>query len=368
MSLADARAAAGIFDPQQLRLARQLRRLTRAALAEKVKVSPAAVGQWESGDARPKAQTLLEISRTLAFPVAFFATTGRTMPPLDTEHSFFRSLRKSRQADRDAAMAHAALVAALTEVIERHARLPALDIPDHPIALDATENEVEAIAARVREHWQLGDDPIEHMVRELERHGAIAVRLELADEVDAFSWPAPQRPVVILGSDKGDRARSRFDAAHELGHLVLHRDHPEPANRHLEKQAHRFAGAFLLPAERLTAEWPEGRVDWRDLMRLKQRWQVSLAALLYRARDLSLLSPTAYESAVKYMSRMGWRRSEPGDIGRPERPRLLRRAVEILEERGVTRENLAAEAHIPIEEVARYLTVPGTPGRVAVEL
>jgi len=76
--------------------------------------------------------------------------------------------------------------------------------------------------------------------------------------VDAFSRPTPERRVVILGSDKGDKARPRFDAAQELGHLVLHRDHPEPGNRALEKQAHRFAGAFLLPADQVAAEWPEG--------------------------------------------------------------------------------------------------------------
>jgi Zn-dependent peptidase ImmA (M78 family) len=228
-------------------------------------------------------------------------------------------------------MAHAALIAELVEVIERHAKLPTFDIPQHPLDLDASTEDIDAIAAHVRAHWQLNDAPIADVVLEIERHGAVTVRLGLADEgIDAFSWPEPERRIIILGTDKDDKARSRFDAAHEFGHLVMHRDHPKPADRGLEKQAHRFASAFLLPAHQLEAEWREGRLSWRDLMGLKQRWQISLAALLYRAREEQLISPTTYESAIKYMSRAGWRKVEPGDLGPPERPRLLRRAVRAL--------------------------------------
>jgi Zn-dependent peptidase ImmA (M78 family)/DNA-binding XRE family transcriptional regulator len=369
VSLADARAAASIFDPQRLRVARQLRKLTRVALAENVKVSAAAVGQWEAGDARPKPQTLLQVSDVLRFPVAYFATSGRSLPNFDTECSFFRSLRKSTQIDRDAAMAHAALIAELVEVIERHAKLPALEIPEHPVEVDASTETIDGIANKVRVLWELDDEPITDVVRELELHGAVAARLELADEgIDAFSWPGPERPIVILDTGKNDKARSRFDSAHELGHLVMHRSHPRSADPELEKQAHRFASAFLVPADQLKAEWPEGRLNWRELMSLKQRWQISLAALLYRARDEQLIATTTYESAIKYMSRAGWRKAEPGNLGPPERPRLLRRAVQALEQTGMNVEDLSDEAHIPLSEVRQYLTVPGSHARVAVDL
>ncbi|MEJ7785700.1 MAG: XRE family transcriptional regulator [Solirubrobacteraceae bacterium] len=365
MSLPDARSAASIFDPQRLRVARQLRKLTRAALAREVGVSPAAVGHWEAGEIRPRAQTLLDVSNALSFPVAYFATSGKTISNLDSDCTFFRSLRKSRQVDRDAAMAHAALIAELVTVIERHARLPAMSIPSYPIEDD---DEIDTIAARLRSEWGLDDEPIDDVVREIERHGAVAASLELAREVDAFSWPGMDRPIVILGLDKGDRARSRFDAAHELGHLVMHRHHPQPGDRDLERQAHRFASVFLLPSHQLVAEWPATRLNWRELMGLKQRWQVSMAALLYRAREDELISSTTYESAVKYMSRAGWRKAEPGDLGPPERPRLLRRAGKALLESGLTIDDLADEAHIPAEIVRMYLQPPGTPRRISVDV
>jgi hypothetical protein len=74
-----------------------------------------------------------------------------------------------------------------------------------------------------------------------------------------------------------------------------------------------------------------------------------------------------YESAVKYMSRAGWRKLEPGDLGPPERPRLLRRAVQALEANDISMDSLADLAHIPVQEVHTYLTVPGSSARVSVE-
>jgi Zn-dependent peptidase ImmA (M78 family)/transcriptional regulator with XRE-family HTH domain len=368
VSPSDARSVASIFDPQRLRIARQLRKITRTRLAQELDVSAAAVGQWEAGATRPKPQTLVQIARTLRFPIEYFAASGRPLPDFDTESSFFRSLRKSSQIDREAAMAHAALLADLTEVIEQRARLPVLDIPEHLADESCSGPQIDEIARRVRASWDLKDEPIGDMVRLLEVHGAIVVRLELADQgIDAFSWLGPDRPFVILDTGKGNRARSRFDAAHELGHLVMHRERAKAADRDLEKQAHRFASAFLLPARQLEAEWPTGRLNWRELLKLKQRWQVSLAALLYRARDIELISPATYESAVKYMSRAGWRKLEPGDLGPPERPRLLRRAVQALEANDISMDSLADLAHIPVQEVRTYLTVPGSSARVSVE-
>ena len=165
--------------------------------------------------------------------------------------------------------------------------------------------------------------PIVDVVELLESHGVIAIRLPLnSADVDAFSLPFPDHPVVVLGSDKGDRARSRFDAAHELGHLVMHGEHiwglPE-----VEKQAHIFAAAFLMPSGEIQSELPD-RGDWPVLFPLKQEWQVSLAALLMRAKTLAVLSESNYLAAVKTASARGWRRLEPSPLGAPEQPTQLR--------------------------------------------
>ena len=169
--------------------------------------------------------------------------------------------------------------------------------------------------------------PVPNVVRVLEEHGVVVIRLALdSSDIDAFSVAFAHRPVVVLASNKSDRARSRFDAAHELGHLVLHGSEiwgtPD-----VEKQAHRFASALLMPRDPICSEMPN-RVDWPTLFQLKRRWQVSLAALLMRARTLGRLSESEYLGAIKTASARGWRRVEPIPLGPPEEPQLLRAVLE----------------------------------------
>lgn len=368
MSGIDAKAAADLFDPNRLRLARQLKRLKRVDLARLGGVSPAAISQYESGKSRPRPATLAELAMHLGMPVGFFASTGRPVPSLDTGQGFFRSLRRTTQLDRDAALAQAAVLADVVAVVEQRVVLPELDLPQDLAVQPATSlDEIEGIAATVRQRWELGDRPVKNVVRLLERHGVVVARLSLANDADAFSWPVPSRPLVILGTEKGDRARSRLDAAHELGHLVMHFSDPEPANPIMERQAFRFGASFLMPAEPFSEEFGGPRVDWNHLLQLKVRWEVSLAAILYRARDLHLLTPAGYEAAMKQMSRRGWRVHEPGDIGRPERPALLRKAFELLDESGTSIEEVADAVELPVESVLSLID-SGQPRRPRVML
>jgi Zn-dependent peptidase ImmA (M78 family)/DNA-binding XRE family transcriptional regulator len=367
---ADAQTAAALFDPQRLRLARQLSGLRRLELAELVGVSAAAISQFENGVTRPRPATLAELALRLNLPVAFFQSNGRPPISLSTDQTFFRSLRRTTQRDRERAAAHAALLAEVTQLVEERVVLPESDVPtDLGMSPNAPLEEVEHVAEVVRARWDLGEEPIANTVRLLERHGVMVARLPLlTKDVDAFSWALEPRPIVVLGSDKGVRERSRIDAAHELGHLVLHHADPEPGNALLERQAQAFAAALLVPASALREEWPrEPRIDWHRLLQLKARWGMSFAALLYRARDLRLISPKAYETAMKYMSRRGWRVREPGPPSRPEEPRLLREAFRLLDESGVDLSALLERHRLPHEDrLAQLLGLQtDTPVRVA---
>jgi len=148
-----------------------------------------------------------------------------------------------------------------------------------------------------------------------------------------------------------DKARSRFDAAHELGHLVMHGDQiwglPE-----IEKQAHAFAAAFLVPEADIKKELPD-TVDWQALFQLKQRWQVSLAALLMRAKTLGCMSPATYLTAVKAVSARGWRRVEPVPLGAPEQPQHLLSFIN-------SPDSAPAAAHLPKHLVEAIATATAT--------
>ena len=344
----DAHSAAALFAPTRLTQARQMLAITRAELARRAGVSAAAISQYESGTMRPRPTTIAQLALVLNVPLEFL-TESRERTPLPTvDTSFFRSLRRTTQRDRERATAYAGLLAQLVAELERRVTLPEFR-PITDLALDPDDDPeaAEAAAVSVRARWQLDEEPVAHAVRLIERRGIIVTRLPLSSSnVDAFSWASGPRPLVLLGDEKRNFERSRFDTCHELAHILLHAADPEPANLRMERQAHCFAGALLIPAQALADEWPRGRWDWSQLVRIKETWGISIAAQLIRARDLKLITPAAYESKMKYMSRMGWRRREPGPQRHPEKPDLVNQAIGLLEQSGTTLEMVAEEGNL----------------------
>jgi len=107
-----------------------------------------------------------------------------------------------------------------------------------------------------------------------------------------------------------------------------------------------FPAELLLPAERIRDELP-ARADWPALAALRERWGVSMAALLFRARNLGVLREPAYRNAVRAMAARGWNRREPGPVVPPEQPSLLPRAVALLAEAGLPLPALAERCRVP---------------------
>lgn len=358
--LRDAARVAPLVSPDRLVLARDLRALTQQGLVDRTggRFTTAALSQLEKGRTRPTAATLAAIVEATNVPVDFFVARPNDAAP----DGFFRSLRSTSARERKRQLASARLLHDFITAIEEHVRLPELNVPTWEPGLDRSDQErlvaAEQAAEHVREAWGLGAGPIPNVIRELERHGIVVVRAStFKHEVDAFSVNFPGRPVAVLGLDKAVTARSRFDAAHELGHLVLHSD-LEPGPKEIEKQAHEFASAFLMPRSGIEHLLP-ATADWRRLSALKIEWRVSISALLMRARALGVMSPSRYTNAMKVMSARGWRRQEPGDdrLGALEVPVLLGLAARRLADAKVTLADLCQEAALPIDEIERLLEV-----------
>jgi Zn-dependent peptidase ImmA (M78 family)/transcriptional regulator with XRE-family HTH domain len=342
------RLATALFDGDRLRQARLYRGWRKVDLARELGLTPAAVGQYEGGRARPSPAVLASLALRAGFAPEFFER-GRGRAHVAEGQAHFRSLRTTSKLARDRMLVRLELLAEVLEHVERHVRLPAVAVPSVDVEDEHDLEGAERAAAAVRSEWGLGQGPIDNVVRLLEGRGVIVIRPEVeSDEVDAFSTWAGRRPLVVLASDKDDCARSRFDAAHELGHLVMHHD-AEPGRKPVENQAQRFAAAFLMPANVIIKELPS-RMSWPVYFDLKQRWRVSLQALLYRARILGALSPDAYQRAQAYLSRQWGRGREPIDLGRPEQPVVLERALGLMHtELGITMTDVAAEALLPAD-------------------
>ncbi|ESZ99765.1 ImmA/IrrE family metallo-endopeptidase [Frankia sp. B2] len=349
---------AALFDRTRLRMARELRGLTQVQLARDAgSVTAASVSQFENGHTRPAASTLGRLAVALRVPPSFFAAPTRP-PAHEQADGFFRSLRSTSPRDRQQALAYVHLARELTLELDKHVALPDLDLPrvifDEERPPDSAD--IEQTAAHVRHHWGVARGPVQNVVRLLEANGIVVVRFRVSiEKVDAFCVDFPDRPVVALGSDKGLRDRSRFDAAHELGHLVLHGATGPTGEKATERQAHEFAAAFLMPADDIKSELPDS-LDWPAFMRLKTKWHVSLAALLVRAKTLGVMNEHTYAQGWKTLSARGWRRVEPGPLGNPEAPVLLQRALELMDTTGVSFAEFINRSGLPESDVRILLS------------
>jgi len=345
---------AGSFDPTRLTLARWAAEMSKKELAGRVGVSPASITQYEAGRTVPSQPIAARLALACGVSATYLQQSTQRRRPDFSTRSFFRSLRSTSQRERDRADALAEHVLDLVEVIERGVNLPAVDIPHLPPE-GGGRGEIEEIAAEVRNQWEIPHGPIAHVVRLLEAHGIVVARLKSdGRKLDAFSRWFGDRPLIVLWSDKSDKARSRFDAAHELGHLVMHSD-AEPLSPEQERQAHMFASAFHMPTPEVAADLirnPPTLSDWPEVLRRRAHWGVSAKALLYRSRETGALRETGFRRAMQNYNRHNLRERDGSALGDPETPALLARAAQTL---GASAEDLAASSSLSPTFIADVL-------------
>ena len=342
------------FDGERLSLARRLARKPRTTLAQEVGVSAAAITQFERRQAKPTRAVAAQLALALGTPLEFFQE-GLRVPRIPVESAHFRSLRSTPALSRDRALAFAELGAAVVSVFEAYLDFPALSFSTHLVDGTVNSARIAEIARETRREMNIGVGPVPHVVRALEAAGVIVLTMPTyidSREVDAFSTDTGGRPLVLLSPGKSDRARSRFDAAHELGHLVMHPD-VEPGSKIVEEQAQTFASQFLAPDDELVSDLPP-RLDWNRLLEAKAKWKISLRALAFRAHRLGVWSDATYTRANKQLSYEG--NPERGELGPREQPVAVGKAMQILAEAGYSADYLAASSRLPIaslDEIVR---------------
>ncbi|MEW2498240.1 XRE family transcriptional regulator [Streptomyces nodosus] len=362
------RAVTDAFDPARLTQARRLAGLTKKDVAEHLGVTPAAVGQYETGVSRPRPDLVPQMAKVLEVPTEFFIA-GRPSQRLDSSMAHFRSLRSTPKAQRERALAFAEQVWELTYALERRVQLPPVDLPGfaggevHPGV--ALPSEPTAAAQELRREWGLGDGPVTHLVRRMEAHGIVVVLPAEADAaaatVDAFSSRSARPLVVLTRNRANDVYRHRFTAAHELGHLVLHGDATGDSRQ--EREADAFAAEFLTPQASILPLLPH-RMDLGHLAGLRRTWGVSVHSLVYRCRELGLISDA---TASRTYQRLRALDGQPGFAPEPvsgypgEQPVLLSQAFDLaVQETGLGVRELAQELAWPLARVRELLGMPDT--------
>lgn len=325
------------FVGDRLRQARLAANFTATELADRVEVSRQMISAAEKGKALG-ADNLDQVAVALGVPVEYFFQPLPEDMGVAISAINYRSLKKTPEFQKDRAnsaleWAHEVVVRFRELLQMPPVNLPSLNEKD-PEELSFAE--IEDAARQLRRHFNLGHGPIDRLMLLLENHGVVVGTVDLSDDMDGVSAWYDDGPVVLVKSGS-PAVRTRFDVAHELGHLVLHRhlssEDVDDKSRHdlMELQAHYFAGAFLLPEEGFVPE--AVRVDLDYLVTLKRRWKVSLQAMVIRLEKLEILSKDQVGRFYQNMSRRNWRKKEPLDEELPrERPVLLERAAQFLSE------------------------------------
>lgn len=352
------------FNPDRLTLARRRRGLTKKALAELTGIADRTITAYEGAERSPSDEALGTLSAALRFPKAFFEKGP--FQRVSEDGVSFRAVTKLAASERDRGLAAAELAFELSEWLEARFELPAPAVPD----LRHHSRSPEAAADALRGHWKMGDKPIPNLIPLLERKGVRVFSLfEDTRDLDAFSLWNRSTPFIFLNTVKSSE-RSRFDAAHELGHLVMHA-HGAPSGRVAEQQADAFASAFLMPRTSVLAHATR-HATVPSLVRLKETWGVSVAALAYRLNDVGLLSDWRYRQVCITLHKEGYDTSEPESMPR-ERSRALEKVFADLRQEGLSKRDIARDLSWPVNELRALVfqlvmdTVDGNGGEPSVD-
>ena len=322
--------------------AREARGLTAVSLAELIDVKSANISNYEHGRQSPGPDVMARLVSVLNQPLAFFL---RPMP-VQSEDIWWRAMSAATKGARARAQARHSWLREIVSYLSDYVDFPTVNIPDFNLPDDVqriTTGMIEEIATECRRFWNLGYGPVADIVLLMENNGIIVSRGELeAESLDAYSQRLrdSEHPFVFLGSDKASAARSRHDASHELGHLILHQNVDAKSIRNrilfklIEDQAHRFAAAFNLPAKGFSEQLWAPTLD--AFLALKPHWKVAIAAMIMRCEQLGIITEQQARRLWINMSRRGWRKHEPLDERlTAEHPRLLRRSFELLVNEGI---------------------------------
>ena len=341
----------------RLKLARAKAGLSLRGLADAMggKVTAQAIGKYERGESVPSSGVLLALAKALGVSLNYLLDTqGVELTGVE-----FRT--KASTTARDRALVETEVL----EWIERYLQIEMILELDSahwkcPLAPRRLRDvsEAEKLAEDVREKWKLGLDPIPNMTELLEEKGLKVLTRSLPERVSGFTCMVqrpgarPALPVIVV-NDQFSLERRRLTLAHELAHRVI--DTNSLADRHEEKAATLFAGAFLMPRAHLRNEVGKHRsaLGYRELIDLKRLYRVSGAALLIRLRQIEVISEPVLVYAFQTIAR-NWRTQELDELEAPKERGSRERALRF--ERLCYR--ALAEGMISLTKAAELLRLP----------
>lgn len=327
-----------VIVPTRIREARESRGLSMAELSELIGVTSQAISQYEKGITTPSIFVLKKMAECLNFSVAFFYKNKNNLR-CSNSAVYFRAMASTSKKLKSAYAYRVEWANDIYDYLKQYIDFNPVNIPDISEYLSGEQIEledIEKVANIVRRYWQIGRGPIDNLIDLLEDNGVVVCNTKFANrKIDAFSQWYDGTPYIFLGNNKISAVRARFDIAHELGHLLLHpfltqdEVYQKSVLDRIELEANYFASALLMPSDTIAPEIIHNSIEY--LCILKEKWKVSIAALIMRAKQLEIFSENQSSYLYRTMSAKNIRVQEPlDDVIEKETPKLLSQAIDLL--------------------------------------
>lgn len=335
--------------PSRITEAREARSMSMGELGDHIGITRQSISKYEQGIIIPSFEVLNNMAKCLEMPIDFFYKNDYNVRA-NASAMFFRSnvnvSKKVKNACKYQVKWANEIINYLAQYIEFiRCEVPTIDTDYEILSLE----DIEDLALQIREKWNLGDQPINDVIGILESRGIIIGQFTENAHcsfrgVTAFSAWANGVPYILYNSEQKSAVRITFSILHELGHLILHNSISEQdaIKRDVidlaDKQADRFAAAFLLPATSFPKDIRGTSIDF--LVMLKHKWRAAISTMLKRCEDLELLSEYQIAYLKRQMTiRKYWRKEPLDDELTVEPSELIKDAIYLLIENRIITEN-----------------------------
>lgn len=354
---------------KRLKLARAAAGLSLRDLADRIenRVSAQQIGKYERDEDVPRSGVLIALSHALGVSVDYLVGDQEIV----LEAVEFRKKQITSKKEQAQIQAQALHLIERYLMVEEVLQLPSAEW-DKPREAPFPVRQLagaDSAAQYLREHWKLGIDPIPNFVELLEERGIKVLFVDSKENIDGLAARVRRsrgEPVPIIVIRRGLHGeRQRFNLAHELGHMLMD---IQGDDKFREKAAHRFAGAFLMPAEALWSNVGRRRssIGWSELFALKRLFGASVQAITYRCADLGIFPPSLSQSLFKDFSRLGFRSApdyEPEHLSEEKPGRFERLCYRALAEGAISEPKTAELLNISVHELNRRMEEPAADAR-----
>lgn len=340
---------------EKLKIARHLAGYSTTNLAKELGITKQSLSQYENG-VEVKPEIYIKLLQILKIDKDFLTIPLKTK--LNIKNTFFRASASATAAERKYQETKTTILGQLYLFLSDYLNFPKLNLPKF---IDENSMSIEEKAYILRQFWGLGDKPISNMIKCLENNGIIVSTFnsgnsEQPNKIDGYTQQFTILKdnkfetlfCVVVENDGRSLSRKNFSLAHELGHIILHRDDDfnektKVEQAEIEKEANDFAAAFLMPKLKFSEDLKFVK-NLDSFITLKQKWFVSIGAMMIRAKELGFLTEQDYIKLIKNYSYRRYRLQEPlDDVFAIHKPQLFKQSFELLFKSGYSLEKFKDE-------------------------